>query len=94
MKKLKITFNISEDVVEILEKRVPKGKRNGFIEEAIRFRFSSIEQEQFLRELVRDNKSLSEDLDRIDEGLELGDALLQSDELLDEEELMEFNDLV
>jgi hypothetical protein len=93
MKKLKITFNISEDVVEMLEKRVPKRKRNTFIEEAIRLRFATMEQEEFLRELVMNNKARDEELDLIDASLELGDAILQSDEV-DEDEILELDELV
>lgn len=92
-KKIKITFNISEDVVEMMERRVPKRKRNAFIEEAIRGRFASIEQEQFLRELVMHNKARDEELDQIDAGMELEDALLQSDEL-DEDEILELDELI
>ena len=95
MKKLKITFNISEVVVEMLERRVPKRKRNAFIEEAIRARFAIMEQEQFLRELVLDNKARDEELDAIDAGLELEDAILQGDdEFLNEDDIFELDDLM
>jgi len=94
MKKIKLTFNISEDIAQILETRIPKRKRNTFIEEAIRLRLDVIEQEQFLRELVVTNKARDEELDRIESGLEPEDAILQSDEPLDEDEILELDDLV
>lgn len=94
MKKIKLTFNISEDIAQILETRVPKRKRNTFIEEAIRLRLDVTEQEQFLRELVVTNKARDEELDRIESGLEPEDAILQSDEPLDEDEILELDDLV
>jgi hypothetical protein len=94
MKKIKITFTISEDVVQMLDKHVPKRKRSAFIEEAIRFRFGSIEQEQFLRELVMSNKARDEELDKIDADMELGEAIFQSEELLNDDEILEFEDLV
>ena len=93
MKKLKIAFNISEDVAEMLERRVPKRKRNTFIEEAIRLRFDMMEQERFLRELVIDNRTRDEELDQIDAELEPEDAIFLSDETLDEDEILEFDDL-
>ncbi|HEX9896134.1 MAG TPA: hypothetical protein VGA85_00530 [Dehalococcoidales bacterium] len=94
MKKTKITFNISEEVAQMLETRVPKRKRNAFIEEAINLRFGMIEQEKFLRELVVTNKARNEELDKIEEELEPEDAILQSDEPLDEDEILELDDLI
>ena len=94
MKKIKITFNISQDVVEMLERRVPKRKLNAFIEEAIRGRFGMMEQEQFLRELVMHNKIRDDELDKIEAGLEPEDALFQIDEPMDEDEILELDDLV
>jgi hypothetical protein len=94
MKKTKITFNISKEVAQMLETRVPKRKRNAFIEEAINLRFGMIEQEKFLRELVVTNKARNEELDKIEEELEPEDAILQSDEPLDEDEILELDDLI
>ena len=94
MKKIKLTFNISEDVARILESRVPKRKRNAFIEEAINLRFGMMEQEQFLREVAMTNKTHNEELDRIEATLEPDDAILQSDEPLDEDEILELDDLI
>jgi hypothetical protein len=94
MKKLKLTFNISEDVAKMLETRVPKRKRNTFIEEAINLRFGMVEQERFLRELAETNKASNEELDTIEAGLEPEDAILQSDEPLDEDEILELDDFI
>lgn len=96
-RKIKITFNISEDVVEMLEQRVPKRKRNVFIEEAIHCRFATMEQELFMRELAAHNRTQNEELDLIGAGLEqaeLDDAILQSDDLLNEDEILELDELL
>jgi hypothetical protein len=88
MKKVKMTFSISPDVSEMLERRIPKRKRNAFIEEAIRGRFATMEEEQFLRQLVMDNKACDEELDMIDAGLEFdeGDECLSESEFADLDE--------
>jgi hypothetical protein len=94
MKKVKLTFNISKNVAEMLEKRVPNRKLNAFIEEAIQFRFDMLEREKFLQELVLNNKVRDEELDKIEAGLEPEDALFQSDAPLIEDELSELDDLL
>jgi hypothetical protein len=91
MKKVKVTFSISEDVAKLLEERVSKRKRNAFIEEAINLRFGMEEQEQFLREVVSANNEQINELDRIELNLEPDDADLQSDEI-DEDEILELDD--
>ena len=94
MKKIKLTFNIAEDVAEMLETRVPKRKRNNFIEEAIRLRFGMDEQEKFLREVVATNIIQNDQLDKIEATLDPEDADLQSDELIDDDEILELDDLI
>lgn len=94
MKKIKLTFNISEDIAEMLETRIPKRKRNTFIEEAINLRFGMMEQERFLREVAVTNSAHVEALDKIEEELEPDDAILQSDDdVLDDDEILELDDL-
>ena len=93
MKKLKLTFNIPEDVAEMLETRVTKRRRNAFVVEAIRVRFGMMEQEKFLRELTEANQARALELAEIDEGLEPEDAILQSDEL-DEGEIAELDEII
>lgn len=95
MKKIKLTFNIDEDVADMLVTRIPKRKRSTFIEEAIRLRFTSLEQERFLREVAEANIAVDRELTSIDEGLEPEDAILQSDEdLIDDDEILELDDLI
>jgi len=52
MKTLKITFTVPEDLVHEFETRIPRGKRRAFIADAIRARFTEIEQAQRMRELM------------------------------------------
>ncbi|MBN1664119.1 MAG: hypothetical protein JW943_11010 [Deltaproteobacteria bacterium] len=92
MKKVKITFNITADVAQMLEERVPKRKRNRFIEEAVHARFSIMEEEKRMREMVIANKARDEELELIDNGLELDDAIFEDDDLLCEEEVSELDD--
>lgn len=94
MKKIDVAFKISKDVADMLEARVPKRKRNVFIEEAIRGRFMAAEEEKFLQELCLERKIYSDELDRIDASLELADAMLQEGELLKEDEVMELDDIL
>jgi len=93
MKKLKITINISEDVAEMLESRVPEEERNVFIENAIRSRFAMMEQEKVLQDVVMHNKILNDELDQIDAGLQLEDFMTEDDDLLSDDELSEFDNL-
>jgi hypothetical protein len=98
MKKVETTFKISKDVFKLLEGRVPKRKRNTFIEEAIRCRFAVMEQEAFMRELIMDNKARDEQMELIDAGLAVDDVdeMFQSkdDELLNADEIMEFDEFL
>jgi hypothetical protein len=94
MKKIKLTFNIAENVAEMLETRVPKRKRNAFIEEAIRLRFGFDEEERFLREVVATNIIQNDQLDKIEATLDPDDADLQSDEMIDEDEILELDDFI
>ncbi len=91
MKKVNLTFSISEDLVKMIEERIPKRKRNQFITEAITARFNIMEQERFLREVAQANQARDEELTKIEEGLEPEDADLQSDEL-DEDEILELDE--
>ena len=101
MKKNKITFEISEAVMEMLDKRIPEQERNTFIEKAIHCMFSTMEQERLLRDIVEHNKARDEELDAIDNSLEQGpgDVLFQkmtsnTDEFLDDDELFELDDMI
>lgn len=93
MKKLKLTFNIPEDVAEMLDKRVTKRKRNTFVVDAICARFRSLDEQQFLKELVEANQARDQEMAEIDQGLEPEDAILQSDEL-DEDEIAELDEII
>ena len=101
MKKHKITFEISEAVMEMLDKRIPEQERNTFIEKAIHCMFSTMEQERLLRDIVEHNKARDEELEAIDNSLEPDpeDVLFQkmmtnTDEFLDDDELFELDDIV
>jgi hypothetical protein len=101
MTKHKITFEISEEIMEMLEKRIPEQERNTFIEKAIHCMFSTMEQERLLRDIVEHNKARDEELDAIDNSLEPdpADLLFQkmmtnTDEFLDDDELLELDDMV
>ena len=91
MKKVKLTFSIPEDLVKMIEARIPSRKRSQFITEAINARFNIMEQEQFMREVAQANQARDEELTKIEEGLEPEDADLQSDEL-DEGEILELDE--
>lgn len=93
MKRLKLTFTIPEDVAEMLDKRVTKRKRNAFVVDAIRARFRSLDEQQFLRELTEAYQARDKEMAEIDEGLEPEDAILQSDEL-DDGEIAELDEIV
>lgn len=93
MKRLKLTFNIPEDVAEMLETRITKRKRNAFVVDAICARFRSLDEQQFLKELAEVNKARALELAEIDDGLEPEDAILQSDEL-DESEIVELDEII
>jgi hypothetical protein len=94
MKRLKLTFNIPEDVVEMLETRITKRKRNTFVVDAIRARFRSLDEQQFLKELAEVNKARAQELAEIDDGLEPEDAILQSDEEMNNYEIAELDDII
>jgi len=94
MKRLKLTFNIPEDVAEMLDKRVPKRKRNTFVVDAIRARFRALDEQQFLKELTEANKARALELAEIDDGLEPEDAILQSDEEMDNYEIAELDEII
>lgn len=91
--KIAITFNLPAEVVEMLEGRVPKEKRDTFIEEAIHGRFAMMEQEKLMREIIKSNKARDEALDLIDARLELDDEILQGDDLLSDNELLELDEI-
>jgi hypothetical protein len=93
MKKLKLTFNIPEDVAEMLDKRVTKRKRNAFVVDAICARFRSLDEQQLLQELIEANQARDQEMAEIDQGLEPEDAILQSDEL-DEDEIAELDEII
>jgi hypothetical protein len=93
MKRLKLIFTIPEDVAEMLDKRVTKRKRNAFVVDAIRARFRSLDEQQFLRELTEAYQARDKEMAEIDEGLEPEDAILQSDEL-DDGEIAELDEIV
>lgn len=94
MKKRKITCNISEDIAEMLEKRVPKRTRSAFIEAAVRARFAMEDEEKRMREAAMADRTRDAELELIDASLELADIILQNDDILSEEELSELEDLV
>jgi hypothetical protein len=91
MKKIKTTFTLSEDVLEMLKRRIPKRNRSLFVQEAIRFKF---EHEQFLKELVVSNRVQGEELDLIDAGLMMEDPASSDDESLTEGEFLELEELL
>jgi hypothetical protein len=93
MKRLKLIFTIPEDVAEMLDKRVTKRKRNAFVVDAIRARFRSLDEQQFLRELTEAYQARDKEMAEIDEGLEPEDAILQSDEL-DDGEIAELDEII
>jgi hypothetical protein len=93
MKRLKLTFNIPEDIAEMLDKRVTKRKRNAFVVDAICARFRSLDEQQFLKELVEANQTRALELAEIDDCLEPEDAILQSDEL-DDGEIAELDEII
>ena len=101
MAKHKITFEISEEVMEMLDKRVPEKERNDFIEKAIHCMFSTMEQERLLRDIVEHNKARDDELDAIDSSLppepeaELFQKMMSNtDEFLDDDELNELDGLI
>ena len=101
MTKHKITFEISEEVMEMLDRRVPEQDRNTFIEKAIHCMFSTIEQERLLRDIVEHNKARDDELEAIDSSLppDPEDMLFQkmmttTEEFLDDDELNELDDIV
>ena len=101
MTKHKITFEISEEVMEMLDRRVPEQDRNTFIEKAIHCMFSTIEQERLLRDIVEHNKARDDELEAIDSSLppDPEDMLFQkmmttTGEFLDDDELNELDDIV
>ena len=101
MTKHKITFEISEEVMEMLDRRVPEQDRNTFIEKAIHCMFSTMEQERLLRDIVEHNKARDDELEAIDSSLppDPEDMLFQkmmttTGEFLDDDELNELDDIV
>jgi hypothetical protein len=101
MKKVKVTFEISEAVMDMLDKRVPEQERNSFIEKAIHCMFSTMEQERLLRDIVEHNKARDDELEEIDNSLEpepedliFKNVMTNIDEFLDDDELSELDDIV
>ena len=101
MTKHKITFEISEEVMDMLDKRIPEQERNDFIEKAIHCMFSTMEQERLLRDIVEHNKARDDELDAIDSSLppepeaELFQKMMSNtDEFLDDDELNELDGLI
>ena len=93
MEKRNITFSISNDVLELLEKNVPKGERSALIEDLIRSRFNMDMQKKFLDELASGNSSHGHFLNKYNAAKEMTDAL-QEDDLLSDAELNELDDIV
>jgi len=95
----KITFEISDAVMEMLKKRVPEQERNTFIEKSIHCMFSSMEQEKMLRDIIEHNKARDEELDAIDNSLEpdredrmFKKIFTNANDFLDDDELFELDD--
>lgn len=78
----------------MLEKRIPKRRQNIFIEEAIHARFSIMEQEKAMRELVQANKIRDEELELIDAGLEHEENIYHHDEYLNEDEMLDIDEVM
>jgi len=53
MKKITVTFTVDDDLAKAFRKRVPRGKRGAFLAEAIRARFTQIDEEAQVRELMK-----------------------------------------
>ena len=92
MKKRKITVSVSEDVIELLEKKVPKGERSAFIESIIRSKFNMNVKKNFLDDLASGKSAHGHLYANFDAAMEMTGAL-NDDEFLSDAELNELDDI-
>jgi hypothetical protein len=95
MKRTKLTLSLPADVVEMLEKRVPKRKQSAFVADALRARFMAQEEAVRLQEMLADHQKHYRELADIEAELEPEDAILQSDgEIMDDALISDIEDLM
>lgn len=79
MKTLKVTFTVPDNLAKEFRTRVPRGKRGAFIAEAIRAKFTEMDETQKVRELMQNLASQARDQIPLELDTELDSLAIMAD---------------